>query len=132
MKIGELARSVGVRTSAIRFYEAEGLLRRAPRVSGRRVYADADVARLRMIRAALDAGFTIAEVKRLAPLFEGKHGAGARWASAAEAKIDELDRTIASLTAMRDGLRAALACACGGDADRCALVQLRPHGKKSA
>lgn len=36
--IGELAGAAGVSPSAVRYYEAQGLLPRAERTSGRRVY----------------------------------------------------------------------------------------------
>jgi MerR-like DNA binding protein len=40
MSIGEVARRMGLRPSAIRYYERPGLIAKAPRVSGRRQYDD--------------------------------------------------------------------------------------------
>lgn len=52
LPIGEVARRTGVRTSAIRYYEAEGILPVPERVNGRRRY-DSDVLRhLEVIRFA--------------------------------------------------------------------------------
>ena len=48
MKIGELARKAGVNIDTVRYYERQGLLPPAPRLaSGYRVYAGADLSRLR-------------------------------------------------------------------------------------
>ena len=58
--IGELAQDVGVPTSTVRFYERKGLLRPAGRTDGNHRYYDAAaLARLRFIRTAHDAGFTL-------------------------------------------------------------------------
>lgn len=62
MRIGELSRRSGVRTSALR-YEELGLLRPSDRTeSGYRVYPDDAVERLGFIRAAQAVGLTLAEV----------------------------------------------------------------------
>ena len=51
MKIGELARKAGVNIDTVRYYERQGLLPPAPRLaSGYRVYAGADLSRLRFVR----------------------------------------------------------------------------------
>lgn len=50
MRIGELARSVGVSTDTVRFYEREGLLPRpARRENGYREYTQTDVEHLRLL-----------------------------------------------------------------------------------
>ncbi len=64
--IGELARSAGVPTSTVRYYEREGIVRPAGRsVSNYRLYSQADVDRLRFIRAAQATGFTLKDVTEL-------------------------------------------------------------------
>jgi DNA-binding transcriptional MerR regulator len=65
LRIGELARRSGVSQRALRYYEEQGLLRPARRLSGYREYADADAHTVRDIRTLLAAGLgtaTIAEV----------------------------------------------------------------------
>ena len=123
MRIGEVASALGIRTSAIRYYESLGLLRRAPRASGRRVYGPADVARLRMVVAATDAGFTLAEIKRLVPMLESGHQGRARFQSLAREKLAELTTKVNTLQTMRSRLQLALSCACDGDPERCVLVR---------
>ena len=132
MRIGELAQGVGIRTSAIRYYESVGLLRKPPRTSGQRLYAAADGVRLRMILSATDAGFTLAETKRLVPLLEAGHAGRARWSALATSKLEELGARIRSLETMQSRLRIALACSCEGDLERCVLAASprRPRRKR--
>jgi DNA-binding transcriptional MerR regulator len=63
MRISDLARSAGVTTKTVRFYEKAGLLDEPGRTaSGYRDYSAEAVARLRFIRAAQSAGLTLAEI----------------------------------------------------------------------
>jgi DNA-binding transcriptional MerR regulator len=66
MTIGELARQVGLRTSALRYYEAEGLLAPAGRSdAGYRLYGPEAVQTLRLIQRAQRLGFSLADIKTL-------------------------------------------------------------------
>jgi len=65
MSIGEVAKKMGLRSSAIRYYERLGLIPKAPRLSGRRRYDDRVLERLAMVRFAKHVGFSIAEIKVL-------------------------------------------------------------------
>ena len=65
MKIGELARAAGLRTSAIRFYERAGILPPASRQSGQRRFSTEARLQLAVIEAARAAGLSIAEIKVL-------------------------------------------------------------------
>jgi DNA-binding transcriptional MerR regulator len=49
MKIGQLASTAGLNTSAIRYYEKQGLLQAARNGSNYRVYDDQDLLRLQLI-----------------------------------------------------------------------------------
>jgi DNA-binding transcriptional MerR regulator len=63
MQIGEVARRVGVATSAIRFYEEAGLIREPERTSsGYRVYDPSVIDRLVFIRAGQAVGLTLSEL----------------------------------------------------------------------
>ena len=72
MSIGEVARKMGLRSSAIRYYERLGLLPKAPRVSGRRRYDERVLERLAMVRFAKHVGFSVAEIKVLLSGVEGR------------------------------------------------------------
>ncbi|HVL65059.1 MAG TPA: MerR family transcriptional regulator [Actinomycetota bacterium] len=63
--IGEAAARAGVAPSALRYYESEGLLPPAERVSGRRVYPPGVVDRVALIQTAQAAGFSLAEIRSL-------------------------------------------------------------------
>jgi DNA-binding transcriptional MerR regulator len=66
MKIGDLAKTAGVSTQTIRFYEREGLLPKAMRgANGYRCYEVGMVERMGFIRSCADAGFTLREIGRL-------------------------------------------------------------------
>ncbi len=64
--IGQLARKVGLRPSAIRYYEAQGILRSPNRsASGYRLYGPEAVVLLQFIRRSKELGFSIDEVRQL-------------------------------------------------------------------
>ena len=66
LTIGVLATAAGVPTSTVRYYEREGLLRPSARsISNYRLYSAEDLKRLRFIRAAQAAGFTLHDVTQL-------------------------------------------------------------------
>ena len=63
MRIGELAKLVGITTSAVRYYEKEGLIAPAPRTeAGYRVYGAEVVGRLRFLLRAKALGLPLQEV----------------------------------------------------------------------
>jgi DNA-binding transcriptional MerR regulator len=113
MLIGELSRKMGLAPSAVRFYEQEGLIPRAPRRAGRRVFDERALTHLTVVRLAIDAGFTLAEIRRLVNEF-GKN----RWRSLAQRKLGEVRRAAERLQAMTVLLEKLLRCACP-DIDVC-------------
>ena len=112
LRIGEVAARAGIATSAIRYYEREGLLPRAARRSGQRVYDESVVPRLALIDLAKGAGFTVAEIKLLLRGFARKTPAGDRWRALADGKLAELDARIAEAERMKRVLRVVMSCAC--------------------
>jgi MerR family redox-sensitive transcriptional activator SoxR len=112
LSIGEVARRVGLRTSALRYYEEVGILPPPRRVNGRRRY-DAEVfAQLAVVRMAQEAGFTIEEVGTLVAGFPEGTPASARWQALAHRKLAEVDALIARAQALRRVLEESLACGC--------------------
>ncbi len=67
MQIGELATRTGLTVSSIRFYEAQGLISVTRRANGYRAYSAEALVALNIITSARDAGFTLAEIRRLMP-----------------------------------------------------------------
>lgn len=121
LSIGELSRESGLSSPTIRYYEKMGLLPRAPRVSGRRVYDDAMLDRLLVITFAKGAGFTLCEIKQLFNGFASETPAGVRWQKVASAKLAEMDALAARVEAMKELLGVALRCGCV-ELDSCAKL----------
>src|SRR5262245_51755246 len=90
MSIGEAARKMGLRSSAIRYYEKLGLIPKAPRLSGRRRYDERVLERLAMVRFAKHVGFSIAEIKVLLRGVDGRPPPE-RWRKLAAEKVAQVD-----------------------------------------
>ena len=109
--IGGLAKAAGVGVETVRYYQRRGLLPEPARPPGEvRRYGDADAKRLKFIRSAQAAGFTLNEIKELVDLDASDDRARAR--ELAQARVAALDAKIEEMRAARDAL-AALANACG-------------------
>src|SRR5262245_23868917 len=111
MTIGELARRAGVAPSAVRYYERVGLLPAPARANGRRLYGGDALPRLAVILQARRLGFSIAETRRLVTLFP-PGAPSARRKTLAEAKITELDGTIAPAATTKAMLEVISGCRC--------------------
>lgn len=112
LSIGEVSERTGLATSAIRYYEREGLLPRAPKEGGRRVYDPDVLDRLAVIALAKGAGMTIAETKRLLAPIGRKRPAAESWRRMARHKAKELDEQIAELEKMKTVLARLTECDC--------------------
>jgi len=119
--IGELARRAGVAASALRFYEAQGLVAGRRSAGGRRHYARSDLRRIAFIRAAQSVGLTLEQVRAaLATLPDGRAPTQSDWQRLARAWQPLLDERIAALMRLRDQLASCIGCGCLSLA-RCAL-----------
>jgi MerR family redox-sensitive transcriptional activator SoxR len=126
LAIGEVARRAGLNASAVRYYERIGLLPRPPRAGGQRRYDPSILEWLSLIALAREAGFTMAEVRKLVTGFQPGTRPAARWAELATRKLAALDETIARTERMRDVLRIALDCGCFRLEDCRALLDAGP------
>jgi MerR family redox-sensitive transcriptional activator SoxR len=126
MGIGEVARRMGVRPSALRYYEQAGILPPAPKVNGQRRYDAALVRRLEAARFAQSVGFSLAEIRTLLA-GPGRRGLSAQWRELAASKVAELDRTIAAARRMKRAIEAGLRCGCLRVED-CAVAATRRGG----
>ena len=129
MKIGEVARNAGVRTSTIRFYERAGVLPPAPRQNGQRRYAAEAERQLAVVEIARRAGFSIAEIKQLFHGFRKSAPASARWRRLAEKKHEEMDEQIARLKDMQKLLKESMRCHCA-ELDDCGRILLSRREKR--
>ena len=108
--IGALAKAAGVGVETVRYYQRRGLLAEPPRPHGEvRRYGPEDVRRLRFIRSAQGAGFTLNEIGELLELSASDDRTRAR--QLAQARVAALDEKIGELREARDAL-AGLATAC--------------------
>jgi MerR family mercuric resistance operon transcriptional regulator len=120
--IGGLAKAAGVGVETVRYYQRRGLLPEPPRPPGEvRRYGDADVNRLKFIRSAQAAGFTLAEIGELLALDRTNDRARVR--ELAAERIAALDAKMAELKEARHALaRLAKTCA-GGTAGPCPILE---------
>ncbi|MVU75954.1 MerR family transcriptional regulator [Nocardia sp. ET3-3] len=106
LDIGEVVRRSGVPASTLRYYEERGLISPTGRRGLRRQYDESVLEQLALISVGRVAGFSLEEIV----LVFGPQGELKVDRALLLGKADELDRTIAQLTAVRDGLRHAAAC----------------------
>ncbi|MEW6373572.1 MAG: Cu(I)-responsive transcriptional regulator [Pseudomonadota bacterium] len=115
MNIGEAASASGVSAKMIRHYESIGLIGAARRTeAGYRVYARQDVQVLQFIHRARVLGFSLDQIRELLALWQDKDRASADVRALARAHIEDLNRKIAEMEAMRRTLER-LAASCHGD-----------------
>jgi MerR family redox-sensitive transcriptional activator SoxR len=111
MSIGEVAKKMGLRSSAMRYYERLGLIPKAPRLSGRRRYDDRVLERLAMVRFAKHVGFSIAEIKVLLRGVDGRPPPE-RWRKLAAHKVAQVDAFVAQARNIRKMLSETLDFQC--------------------
>ena len=118
MRIGEVARRVGVRVSLIRYYEDIGLLPEPARLSGQRRYDDTVLRRLAVIDVAQRAGLSLEEIRELVE--HGNDPMSERLRALAERRLPEIEALIARAHRVRRWLEQATECRCEA-IDDCAL-----------
>lgn len=102
--IGSLADAAGVSVETIRFYQRRGLLSEPERPMGSiRRYADADLARVRFIKAGQRLGFSLDEMAELLKLEDGSHCSAAR--AQAELKLKNVRIKLADLQRIEHALQ---------------------------
>lgn len=120
LTIGEVARRAGVATSAIRFYEREGLLPVAARVSGQRRYGEDTIRRLEIIGVAKGAGFALPEIRVLLDSVDAGSPASAPLRDLVARRLPDVEALIVNAERMRAWLEHAAGCRCDS-LDGCAL-----------
>lgn len=123
--IGELARAGEVATSTVRYYERVGLLNPAGRTEGNyRVYDHRSVERLRFIRAAQSAGFTLEDVTALIHFDDGKTPPCVEVEHLIEHRLIELRTRLKELRQVEKQLTKALrVCSKAVDKDQCDVLE---------
>jgi DNA-binding transcriptional MerR regulator len=110
MRSSELAKECGVSTDTLRHYERVGVLAKPHRTqSGYRQYPPEAVKRVRLVRRALEIGFTLEELAAVLRVRDSG-GAPCREVRAlAAVKLDQVSQRIEDLRDLRDHMRRVLA-----------------------
>jgi DNA-binding transcriptional MerR regulator len=112
LTISEVAKQVGLRPSAIRYYEQIGILAPPQRVSGQRRYDATALHRLLVVQRARQTGFTLTEIKRLFFGFRAGTPPSLRWQKLKKQKIVQLDAMLEHIQIMRNLLEQQGKCRC--------------------
>ena len=120
MTIGRFAKTGDVGVETVRFYQRRGLLPTPPRHDGVRRYRPEDLRRLKFIRQAQTAGFTLEEIKELLDLDAGDDRETAR--DLAKARLQTLDARIAELEQARGSLRKLVGECAAGKTGPCPIL----------
>jgi DNA-binding transcriptional MerR regulator len=109
MQIGTVGKRVGLSVDAIRFYERNSLLPRAPRTQGGfRQYAESDVETLAFIRRVQGLGFKLSEIRALVRLRGNRLQPCAPVRRRLEEKLSDVQRKLSDLHKLEHELRSAL------------------------
>ena len=113
MSIGEMAVRSGIATSALRFYEAEGLISSTRTEGNQRRFARATLRRVAVIRAGQAAGIPLARIRAaLDELPDERTPTKADWGRLAAAWKTDLDARIVQLERLQDRLTSCIGCGC--------------------
>ncbi len=124
LPIGEIARRTGCAVSAIRYYEARGLVESLRTAGNQRRYARSEIRRVSFILIAQRLGLSLdAIAAELGRLPAGRTPSRADWAAISGRLRAELDRRIDELVQTRDNLDGCIGCGCLS-LDRCALYNV--------
>ena len=121
MSISQLAKSAGVGVETVRFYQRKGLLDTPTRDGGIRRYGGEDLRRLRFIRQAQAAGFTLEEIGELLELDRTNDRPRVR--ELAAGRLAALDAKIAELTEARRALERLRSSCASGKRGPCPIIE---------
>ncbi|MEO1056808.1 MAG: redox-sensitive transcriptional activator SoxR [Actinomycetota bacterium] len=111
--IGEVAERAGVATSALRFYEDQGLIRSERNSAGHRRYRPDVVRRVGFIQVAQRVGLSLDDIRgALDTLPKSRTPNRKDWERLASSWRPILDERVAMITALRDQLDGCIGCGC--------------------
>ncbi len=130
LAIGELSARSGVAASALRFYEAEGLIQARRTEGNQRRYPRATLRRVALVQAGRAAGIPLAQIRDALDGLPSERTPSRRdWERLSRDWRADIDRRIATLRAVRDRLTTCIGCGCLS-IDRCSL--LNPEDEAAA
>ena len=133
LTVAEVSRRSGFAPSALRFYEAEGLIEAERTAGNQRRYQRPVLRRLAFVRAASVVGLSLEEIRaELATLPTGRSPSKADWTRISRHWRGRIDEQIAALERLRDGLTSCIGCGCLS-LTRCRLSNPQDvHGRRGA
>ena len=133
MNIGGASKASGISAKMIRHYEQVGLVAAASRTdAGYRQYDERDVHTLRFIRSARDLGFSISEIGELLGLWQDRRRPSRQVKTLAEAHIQELERKVQELLAMKATLEHLVHRCRGDERPECPILESMSSGTAAA
>lgn len=113
LTIGELSGRTGVAPSALRFYEAEGLISAGRSLGGQRRFGRDTLRRVSFIRIAQQVGLSLDEIRSaLASLPDSRTPTARDWERLSASWRPRIDARIAMLERLRDRLSGCIGCGC--------------------
>jgi MerR family redox-sensitive transcriptional activator SoxR len=113
LPIGALSERTGVAPSALRFYEAQGLIHAERSSGGQRRYHRDMIRRVSFVRVAQQVGLSLDEIRSaLATLPESRTPTQKDWERLSSSWRPRLDAQIAMLERLRDRLDRCIGCGC--------------------
>ena len=113
LTIGEVAARCGVATSALRFYEAKGLIESSRTHGNQRRFPRSTIRVVSVIRAAQALGLTLGEIQSALEALPGQRTpTKADWERLSRAWRDRLDERISEMQALREDLTDCIGCGC--------------------
>jgi MerR family redox-sensitive transcriptional activator SoxR len=113
LTIGDLSRRTGVAASALRFYEAEGLITSTRTSGGQRRYTRDTIRRISFMRIAQQVGLSLDAIRTaLASLPDERTPTRQDWEHLSSSWRPLLDARIALLERLRDDLSGCIGCGC--------------------
>ncbi|WP_223670782.1 MerR family transcriptional regulator [Kangiella shandongensis] len=122
LTIGKLAKAANIGVETVRYYQRKELIDVPNKTEGFRQYSEEDLRRLKFIKEAQKAGFTLSEIKELLALDTSHDHQRAQ--ELASARIKELDDKIEEMQQARDRLKNLFhQCESGGQNKPCAILK---------
>jgi DNA-binding transcriptional MerR regulator len=125
LAIGDLARATGTKVETIRYYERIGLLPAPPRTQtgNYRSYTADHLARLGFVRRSRDLGFTLEQIRALLDLSDRRDSDCGAVDAIARAHLDDVERKISDLHALRRELREIIGRCKRGTVADCRIIE---------
>lgn len=113
LPIGQLSSRTGLSVTAIRFYEAEGLVSSQRNAGGQRRFLRSNIRRLSFVKICQGLGFSLADIREaLSLLPDGRTPTKRDWEKLSRGFAQDIDQRIHALSQLRDTLNGCIGCGC--------------------